>query len=339
MRVKTLIATSDTAYTNHISHYISEFHTDTMEISVCNTVEHLRQMQRARRYDVALIDAQLMKEADLNTVTLPMLLWSQQDLPEAPMVPEHIIKHRRISKTVSDVLEKYATVSSDIHLPGERAGEITAVWSPAGGVGKTAVALACAMAAVMKQRDVFYLNLESFSGTPVYFTEPSRSISAVLEMLESGDGNIRMFIQSICGMDNGIKYLYSPENFDDMCILSADNISELVTCCADITDNLIVDLSCACDVKTRKVFELADNILLVTDKTDAAQHKMTQFISQSNVYESNKDKIVMVTNKGATKTAEIAGELVSLPHIDSMDSAFVYKALAMHMAERANTRV
>jgi len=331
MRVKTLVATNDTAYTNHISGYISEHHADTMEISVCNTVGHLREMLRTRRYDVALMDAQMIKEVDFDCVKLPMLLCSWQDTTGISIVPDKIRKHRRISKTVSDVLEKYATVSGNIDISAERISKITAVWSPAGGVGKTTVALACCAAAASKEKEVFYLNLESFSSISAYFAQDSKSISAVFEMLENDTGNVGMFIQGIYSSESGIKYLCPPENFDDMCILSADNVRELVSNCAGITDELFIDLSSVCDGRTRQVFELSDRVLIVTDKSDTAQHKLTQFITQSNVYESIKEKITLVANKGAGQTAAISQEVLSLPYIDSMDTRFVYKALALHI--------
>jgi len=318
MRIKTLIATSDTAYTNHISGYISEHHADAVEISVCNTVENLREMLKARRYDVALMDDDLIKAVDVESVKLPLLLGAD-------------IKHRRISKTISDVLEKYAAVSGKIDLSGERTGKITAVWSPAGGVGKTTVALACAACAVAEEKEVFYLNLETFSSQSAYFTGNSKSISSVFEMIEAGTGNTAMLVQGICCMDNGIKFLCPPENFDDMCILSAENIHELVVCCAAITDELIIDLSSVCDVRTKQIFELADKILIVTDKTPGAQHKLTQFISQSNVYESIREKIILTVNKAQQDTINISEEALYLPYIDSSDVQVVYKSLAVHV--------
>ena len=333
MRVKTLIATSDTAYTQHISQYISEYHANIIEVSVCNTVEHLRNTLSAKRYDVAFMDADLIKEADLSGVKLPLLLWSHQDATETSIVPGRVIKHRRISKTVSDVLEKYAKVSGNINLPEERAGKITAVWSPAGGVGKTSVALACATAFATEEKEVFYLNLEAFSSIPAYFQEKSKSISAVFEMLGTDSGNVKILTQGICDMSNGIKYLCSPENFDDMSILSVENVRELVTCCADTTDELIVDLSAVCDARTRQVFELADNILLIIDNTDSSQHKLMQFMTQSNVFECIKDKITLIKNKGTTNCVSISEKSISLPHVDSADTQFVYKTLAGKFAE------
>jgi len=331
MRVKTLIATSDTAYTNHISGYISEHHSDAIEISVCNSVENLREMLRTRRYDVALMDAQLIKEVDFDCVKLPMLLWSGQETSDISIVPNRIIKHRRISKTVSTVLENYATVSGKIDIASDRKNNITAVWSASGGVGKTTVALACAAAAVLQEKEAFYLNLESFSSTAAYFPESSKSISAVFEMLETDAGNTKMFIQGICAQRNGIKYLAPPENYEDMCILTTENIRELVSCCADISDELIIDMSCICDTRTKQVFEMADKVLLTIDNTETAGHKLAQFISQSNVYESIKDKITLVANKGAVQTAVISENFISLPYIESTDTQYIYKALALHI--------
>lgn len=341
MRVSTLIAATDTAYTGHISEYISEYHADTMEISVCNTIEQLRRMLRARRYNVALIDDSLIKEADLEMVDLPLLLWTERlnVADDVPSTTRQIRKHRRISKTVADVLEQYATVTNGTNIPGIREGNITAVWSPSGGVGKTTVALAYAASKAKNDKEVFYLSLETFAATSTFFNGQGKSISTVFEMLDGSDGNIKMLIQAVRSCENGICYICAPENYDDMCILSPEHVRELVINCAGTTDELIVDLSCVYDARTQLVFELADKILLVTDCTDTAKTKLAQFVSQSDVYEGIKEKCALVANKN-TKLTEADKETIKtefeiqsvtyLPDIQETNPQYVYKTLGNH---------
>ena len=344
MRVKTLIAAEDTAYTEHISEYISEYHADTMEISVCSTIAQLRKSLSSRRYDVALMDETLIGEADLTSVTLPLLLWTGKEAASSNGEPQpqarYVKKHKRISSIMADVLEHYAAAAGSGYISGETEGTVTAVWSPSGGVGKTTVALAYATSRAAKEKDVFYLNMEFFTASPVYLSEKGKSISAVFEMLENNTGNIKILIQAMQSNENGIKYLCAPNNFDDICILSAENIRELVTCCAEVTGELVIDMSCMCDSRTRQIFELADKILLVTDPTDTARIKLTQFISQSNVYEGIKEKLVLVVNESealteadkdlmkATASVETA---IFLPSVSERNAQTVYGTLAKHM--------
>ena len=215
--------------------------------------------------------------------------------------------------------------------PNSGRANITAVWSPAGGVGKTTVALALAAKKVIDGRQVLYLSLEHFSSVPAYFTDSGKSISAVFEMLESSEGNVRMLIRSVFRRDNGgIAYFCRPDNFDDINILSTENIATLTSACAFNTDELIIDMSCVCDERTRQVFRLADKVLLVTDPTIAAQTKFSQFASQHDDFDKIKDKTALVANKGAAVDTPMTVGIISLPFVQSADHITVYKTLAVN---------
>jgi len=329
MRVKILIATLDTEYARLLSDYISEHHNDTIEVSVCSTLESTQEFVSKRRYDVALMDMMLIENADTSAIHLPLLLWPENEThAKIPAVFGKIHKYRRVSTIVATILERYAKVSGNRHGPEIKNANITAVWSPAGGVGKTTVALAYAVSTNPEDKEVFYLNLEAFSSVPGYFSENGKSISSVFEMLDNSNGNVKMLVQGICCRENGIKYLTSPDNYDDMCILSAANIKELVTSCAELADELVIDLSCACDSRTRQVFDIADKVLIVTSSVISAETKLAQFMSQNNVFESIKDKTTIVANKGAKVNEQFSETMISLPYIQSNDATEIYRILS-----------
>ena len=324
-----LIATTDSEYTKLISDNLSQYHADFIEVSDCSTLECLREAISKRRYDVALMDSEFIKQVDTSLIHMPVLLWSEdEDDSNIPVRVEKLRKHQRISSIVSSILERYAKVSKSRRGLDSRFASITAVWSPTGGVGKTTVALAYAASNVSEDKDVFYLNLENFSSVSGYFNENGKSISSVFEMLESSEGNIKMLVQGICCCDDGITYLSSPNNYDDMRILSGENINELVTACAELSDEVVVDLSCIYDERTKKVFEVADKVFIVTESTISAEAKLAQFTSQNNVFEGIQDKVVFIANKGATIRGVLAETQISLPLIESSDAIEVYKALA-----------
>ena len=365
MRVKMLIASCDVTYTELISEYISNNYPDIMEISVCNDFQGLRETLSLRRYDVALMDAGLIKSAEPGSVKLPLMLWSEAEAGfEAGFEPgfgtgpesgfesglgagsalefESVIeagadgisekvprvnKYQRISSIVADVLEQYAKISGKRRDSDSKSANITAVWSPAGGVGKTTVALAYASSGVKEGKDVFYLSLESFSSVPAFFSERGKSISAVFELLDDCEGNVKMLLQAIRCCESGVSYLCEPNNFDDICILSEENIIELVTSCARITDELIIDLSSTCDQNTRQVFELADKVLLVTEPSFPAQAKLSLFTTQNNVFEGIREKTTLVANKGALINEHDIETVISLPYIQTTDASVVYKTL------------
>jgi len=332
MRVKLLIATSDNEYAKLISDNISEFHADAIDVSICSVLEGIQETLVKRKYNVALLDMEIINHIDTGLIHLPILLWpdneENENIVDLPAELEKIKKHQRISSIVATILERYARISGYRYGIASGQANITAVWSPAGGVGKTTVALAYAMANVSDGKDVFYLNLENFSSVSVYFNENGKSISRIFEMLENNDGNVRMLTQGISCRDAGITYLCGADNFDDMCILSSENIIELITTCSELADELVVDLSCICDIRTKMSLDMADKVLMVTDSTASAEVKLAQFISQNNVFESIKEKTVLVANKGALISEPATNSVISLPLVQSNDTIAVYKALS-----------
>jgi len=358
MLIKTLIATGDCDYSEHLSNALSGNHSDAIDVCVCSTADNLRELLAVRKFDVALLEAPLIGDNDLHGIRLPLLLLSDDgnamlhDFEDAGDPSgqtgssqferaanrlagvsgelKSIRKYQRISSIAGSVLEQYSKVLTDEYDPESKKASITVVWSPAGGVGKTTVALAYAANRVSDGKQVLYLNLENFSSSPVYFAETGKSISAVFEMIESQEGNIKLLIRGIrqFSSDAGVSYLGRPGNFDDMNILSSEDVVALITACSDSADELIIDMSSACDERTRQAFELADRILLVTDPSSTAQTKYSQFVSQHNVFENIRMKSVLVANRGASVGDSLVGAVVRLPIVQSTDPTVVYKALS-----------
>ena len=333
MKIKLLIATDDPDYAEHLSCGISERHADVADVSVCRTKESLRELLAAQKFDAALLETKLIGGIDLSAITLPLLLWEDTESSAAEFAKfQGIRKYQRISSIVSVVLEKYAKASPDGQALNSEKAKITAVWSPAGGTGKTTAALALAAKRVSEGKHVLYLDMEPFSSVPAYFPESGKSISTVFEMLENNDGNVEIFIRGVCRKDSGgINYFCPPDNFDDLNILSTDNVAALIRACAGVTDELIVDLSCSCDERTRQVFLLADRVLLLADQTRTAQTKLSQFMSQHDVFDLIKNKTVFIANKGTAAGTPPAGTAISLPLVQSSDHVQVYKTLSASM--------
>jgi MinD-like ATPase involved in chromosome partitioning or flagellar assembly len=333
MRIRLLIATADIDYGEHLSNFLSEKYRDTFEISLCTLENCSDTMQNSYKYDVALLDPLLLDEVDLNAIHLPLLLWSDSDEHTEKM--DNLVKirkYQRISSLTGDVLESLSKVSKIGSIADFGKAAITAVWSPSGGVGKTAVAVAYAAQKAQAGKDVLYLNLESFSSTPVYFPAVGKSISAIFDMLENHDGNIRVLARGMCLKDNasGIYYFHSPDNYDDINILSVDDTATLIAACRGMADELVIDMSCICNMRAWQIFEQSGKVLLVTDKTNTAQAKLQQFMSQHNIFEKIKSKTIIVANKNATISEQLAASSVSLPFVNSDDEIAVYKELSVH---------
>jgi len=331
MKIGLLIATTDKDYADRLTGTISKRYADTLEISVCSSEERLSDLTAANRYDAALLEPGFVSAVKPGSVQVQFLLSDGSGSGVEGGELRALRKYQRVSSMVGQILEGCAEINKSAVLSANRA-QITAVWSPAGGVGKTTVALAYAANRATGGRMVVYLSLESFSSTPVYFPETGRSISKAFEKLES---NLQIFLLGIRQQDSGsgILYFCSPENYDDINILTAADVEKLITGCAAEIDELVIDLSSQVDLRTQKAFGMADKVLLITDPSMASQTKIKQFICQHNVFGQIQPKTILVNNKGANLSEERINKTVMLPMVQTNDPISVFKTLSGSRAD------
>lgn len=328
MKIQLLVAIEDKDYMEHLSGVLSEKYGEAFEVSTCSTETRLRELLERRRFDVALLDGNLAEKYDLSGIQLPLYVWDGSgEWKDQTKQRKRIRKYQRISAMTSEILGQYAQISNhDADFTSAR-GRVTAVWSPAGGCGKTTVALSYAAQRVSQEKRIVYLDLEPFSSTPVYFASNGKGLSSVFEQLE---GNVEMMLQSIRQEDSGSGILYfgRPDNYDDIEILTPEDVLALVQGAAGGVDELVIDLGSSCDQKVSKVLELADKILLVMDSSRSSRIKFDQFRCQHNLYSQLADRLTVVVNRGGRYEAGTGEQVISLPQVQSNDPVVVYKTLS-----------
>ncbi len=325
MKIRILIAGSDTDYVEHLSQYLAEHDPELLEVSACTGAERAKELLAQHSFDAALLEADIAGAVDSHTVRLPLILSDSSDSLDPDII--RVAKYQRISGIIRTLLERYAEVSTSTGSFNASRARITAVWSAAGGCGKTTVALAFAARCVSEGKRTAYLNLEPFSSTSVYFPPAGRSISTVFEKLDS---NVALLLQSIRQEDreSGILYFGAPDNYDDMNILTPKDLELLLGACAQDVDELVVDLGDGYNEKTRLLLEQAGSILYVMDGTCAGAAKWEQFRSQNDLYETLRPKLTVISNKGSGIRAKGLEGALQLPLVQSEDPVVVYKTLS-----------
>jgi len=333
VKIKLLIATADSDYAEHLSGVLSEKHSGTFEVAACTSINRLGNLLSGGKFDILLADPDFMPLAASSPAALLLILSDGQKTAEESSDMIKIYKYQRISSIAGNILEHYSEISGPKSENPARA-RICAVWSPAGGAGKTTVALAYCAHLVSKGKKATYLSLENFASTSAYFQGSGKSISKIFEKFES---NIRMFIAAVRQTDanSGISYFGEPENYEDMNILSPGDIEKLITACAAETEELVVDLSSVCDERIKKVFELAQTVLLVCEPSETSRAKIRQFTNQHDVFGKIQSKIVTVNNKGAAAPGIDTDRSVQLPFVQAADPAAVFKILSNENFELA----
>ncbi len=331
MKMQLLIAIRESDYAEHLSRVLTERDAELFEVSVCTSPEHLAELLRGSRFDAALLDGEMARGADLSTVRLPLLVWDGvSEIDESLRELPRLRKYQRVSAISSDVTQRLAAAGGGQEGLASGRAAVTAVWSPAGGVGKTTVALALAINRAAAGKRAVFLELEPFSTAPVLFREPGQSISTVFEKL---DADTALLCQGIRQQDaaTGVYYFGRPRNYDDMNLLTQADVTTLIEGCAAHADEVIVDLGSACGPLTRRVLELADRVLLAVDGSTVCQSKYGQFRTQHDLYAAIAGKLTVAANRGARNAAAPGEQCVSLPKVDSADPVTVCRTLAAYI--------
>lgn len=326
MKIRMILATTDKEYANRFAGGLTKF-IDQIDLSLCTNMEKLSGMVQHEQFDICLAEEEALKHFDSEQVKLTVLLWDShaESTGEGRSLPK-VRKYQRISSTASQVIRLFAEIAEDKGGIGNSA-EITVVWSPSGGCGKTMVAAAYAARAAKNGKNVTYLNLEHFASTKSLFPQEAISLSAAFEQMAS---NMALQLLSMRATDpaTGIGYFGAPDNYDDINVFTEEYCLKIVDGAAEHSDEVVVDLSSVCDSRTRALFERATRILLVTDQSKFAEVKLNQFISQSNVFIKYKSKMTLIANKGAVVDPVEGLTPLRLPYFDSHSTAVIYNKLS-----------
>lgn len=135
-----------------------------------------------------------------------------------------------IYKQVLGIYSETAGSLASIKI-GDESCDCIIFTSPAGGVGTSSVAAACAISLTAKGKKALYLNLEKFGSSDVFFSaEGSFDMSDVIFALKNKKSNFLLKLESCVRRDSRGVFFYSqPQNALDMLELNMDEIIHLIT--------------------------------------------------------------------------------------------------------------
>lgn len=336
MKLQLLIATTDAGYSSSLSKALYKNYSDILQVSVCSTVELLHEQMNDNKYDSVLLDREFLfrffpevsqtlaiKVTELLLINDFSFFMRDQSEHMLRINTKNLEKYQRVSFFVQELMS-FANVT----IEQTNSTQITVVWSPAGGTGKSTVAMAYATKKTSEKK-VVYLDLGYFSSVPVYFKSSNKGISWVFSQL---DGNLNgIHLEGVAEVDSstGVIFFGCPDNYDDMNVLTLLQIESLIKSVAAIADEVVLDMPVVCNEMTKKVFDLASKIFIVSDVSLSSKQKLLQFCTQSNVYSLNKEKITLVANKGSVISWD--GTQIKLPLVQSNDDIIIFKTLSTKM--------
>jgi len=225
----------------------------------------------------------------------------------------HPLTQDEMARTITSVVELESnrrSLSQDVLENGQR-GELIAMFSGKGGVGKTTLAtnLAVAMAADTKQKQrVAIVDFDVLLGDVAIMLDvtPERTVSDLVPLIEKLDPELlRSFLHVHA---SGTKVLCAPTRVEDSEALNPDRVRRILDVLARTFDYVLIDLPRTFDDRVVTALDMASTVLLVTNY-DVPTLKSTKVcLDTLRSWKYTEEKLKLVVNHANRTNGFAAGE-------------------------------
>jgi pilus assembly protein CpaE len=176
-------------------------------------------------------------------------------------------------------------------------GEILAVFSPKGGVGRTTIASNLAVALQQAgQRVVLVDGSLQFGDVPVVLNIHARTtIVSLVRRLKEIDAELLMEV--LAPHSSGIRVLLGPSQLEEADALYPEAVERILTTLQRHFDYLVIDAWPFLDDTTLTVLDMADRILLVTTPEMPALREVKLFLELVDMLDYPPSKLLLILNR------------------------------------------
>lgn len=233
-------------------------------------------------------------------------------------------KYQKSEALLNEIMLRYAEHTGVLDvIQGDSHTKMAAFYSPAGGTGKTTIALSAALAGVKAGLKVLYLNLEEVDSFQDEWEPAPGSLSDVFLALKTKGMNPEITLADSVKRheEGGFYYISGVDSISEYEELDKKDAGTLLTSIRNLKDYdlVIIDLSSSLSVMTRQVLETADKIFVPIVQEEASVSKLKRFLREKEIHEtyhSVAEKMVLVVNRCRSK--EMSQEFLASGLLDQL---------------------
>ncbi len=312
MAISIILADTDEDYMRRLESYILSKGDDMYEIIKYTDKAKLKSAVDEGKYDILLFSPDMYdKGLNCKKVKVAIAIYDEDDLIFETF-KRSINKYTKITSMLEYITFQYEEAERNKPI-------IYGVYSPAGGVGKTTVALAVALASTKIGRKVFYLNTEDLDSTPLFFDPAAKDDLQQEVNFEDIErlGTLHAFLQT--DSKTGIMFFNNLQELNAHAMTHGE-LSHLVQTIIDdeIASIVVIDLNTSLDNFNHNVFEIVDQLILVAG-TGQSNYKLNRFLTYNDVIDPIKHKLKLVINQ--EKNFELETDIEIIGKVDTLYSA------------------
>lgn len=314
MKIKLAILEHDTSYLNRIVSVFSTKYSDNFELYSFTDQNVATSTLNDAKIDVLLADDGF--EIDPEALPRRCALAYMVESADIDTVRDQIaiFKYQKVELIYKQILGLYAEKAgsiSGLRMADDSCGVVVFL-SPAGGVGSSSLAAACAMNYAAKGKRCLYLNVEKFGESSSFFSgEGQFDMSDVAFSLKSRKANLALKLESYVRKSAEGVFFFAPAKIAlDMMELGAGDITQLISelQLTGSYDSIVLDADFSLDQAALEVYRTANTVVIVSDGSEIANTKTMRAYEALSTVEQNADsplmsRIKLVYNKFSNKTS------------------------------------
>lgn len=288
-RLKLVIGDNDGDYVESLADYLINKYPGRFQICSFTGREQLdAYFEKGGKADILLINPGMHNGTfpDKRAGITILLSDTKKCPPSAPV--RSIFKYQRGDILAAAIMEALSGSGEGVETGPSGIGKrtrIIAVYSPAGGTGKTCISICSSVLCAKAGLSVFYLNMESISTTPVFFNCCNeRNLSRVIYHLKEKRGNLDLAIESMTCVDegSGVEFFSPPESTVELEELLPGELKRLLAQFREMGkhDIVFVDMADDFNSRTMALLEASDEVFLIVTRDSSCISKLKTYVTE-----------------------------------------------------------
>lgn len=312
MKIKLAILDTDKAYLNRLVAALNAKYSDSMV--VYSFTDAKMAFDEVERIHMNILLMSMHVEADTrNLYKKCQPVYMLDEATEETYKGCHAIgKYNSVDYIYKKMLDYYAEATEEsarLRL-NDDSTRIILFTSPAGGVGTSSMAVACAKKIALSGKKVLYFDLDRFAEADAFFHGSSdKCMSDVIYSVKSKRGSVSIKLESYVSVDDGVCYYSKSKSPLDMLELKAEDVSKLVMELKNSVayDYIVLDAPFNMDGLMLQFIDRAFSIVLVSDGSEIANRKLKRVLEGLEIKETQEgldalDKTFIAYSKFGSKT-------------------------------------
>lgn len=321
MKIKLAILEKDAVYLQRISAVFNNKYADKLEVYSFTDPKTALQTSREAKINVLLAG----EEYDIVPEKLPercAFAWFV-DTPDVEHVNHSaaICKYQKIDIIYKQIVSLYSEVAGDIVTTkgGENGStSVISILSPAGGVGCSTVAAACAMSLCRHGRRTLYLNLEKYGTGSLFFQgDGMAGLGDIIYAIKSQKSNLALKLEGSVKQDkSGVHFLSECSIVLDRMEMKKEELDILLKQIKDSEnyDYIVLDADFSFEDFEMEVMMQSDQVLVVSDGSQNANIKVRRVYEAMKILEQQGeravlDKMMLLYNRFHSQTGKMMDDL------------------------------